>query len=246
VRVVAQHRHGEEEEVVEVHGAGGAERGVVARVHRRREHRVVVRPVPPHDAAGHLVRRGARGDHPVLPVGDLEEDLLGVVRVFPLGRNHVHLLGDDAPHELHLVAGGVDGEVLGEADALAVLAEEARPQRVEGGEEDALGLAPHHLRHALAHLQRRLVGEGDGQDAARIDPLAEEVRDAEHQRARLPRAGAGQDQERPVHGQGGALLLGVELAEVVRNLLQRGPAGAGNDGASRGQKIPASPGAVKV
>ena len=52
---------------------------------------------------------------------------------------------------------------------------------------------------ALAHLARRLVGEGDGEDLVRAGAAGrEDVGDAGGQDARLAGAGAGEHQHRPV------------------------------------------------
>jgi hypothetical protein len=221
LHVVAEEPDREEQEVVEVRGPGGAQRLLVARVDVGREHRVVVGAVVAHAALGHLQLRRLRVHHAVLPVGDLEEHALHVEGVVAGGGDHVHLLRDDALDQRGLVAGGVDGELLGQADALAVVAQHARPQRVEGGEGDALRLAADDAGDALAHLQRRLVGEGHRQDPARIDaPAADQVRDAEDQRARLAGARPGQHQHGPLGGEGGLLLLRVQLAEILRKVLR--------------------------
>ena len=65
---------------------------------------------------------------------------------------------------------------------------------------------------ALAHLARRLVGEGDRQDAPGIGAGGHQPRDAVGDDARLARAGARDDQQRPARVQDRLALRGVELA----------------------------------
>ena len=71
--------------------------------------------------------------------------------------------------------------------------------------------------HALAHLARRLIGEGDGEDFIGAG-LAEreDVADAGRQGPRLAGAGAGEHQHRPVERFDGGALLGIERVEIAR------------------------------
>ena len=67
---------------------------------------------------------------------------------------------------------------------------------------------------AVAQLARRLVGEGDGHDAAgRHALLADQVGDAVGDDARLAAAGPGEDQQRPFGVDDGVVLGGVEAFE---------------------------------
>ena len=70
---------------------------------------------------------------------------------------------------------------------------------------------------ALAHLARRLVGEGDGEDflAARAAD-GEDMGDAGGQHPGLADAGAGEHQHRPVERLDGAPLLGIERPGSAR------------------------------
>jgi hypothetical protein len=56
-----------------------------------------------------------------------------------------------------------DGEVRGQPDLLRMPAQHARRKRMEGAQPQALGRLAQDGGDALAHLPRRLVGEGDGQ-----------------------------------------------------------------------------------
>ena len=62
----------------------------------------------------------------------------------------------------------------------------------------SLARLPTRSMHPAAHLGRRLVGEGDGQDRARVHPaLADQIADPPGQHPGLARTGAGHHQHRP-------------------------------------------------
>ena len=99
---------------------------------------------------------------------------------------------------------------------LDLAAQDAHAGRVEGRHPRQLASLAEQALDALAHLARRLVGEGDGEDAPRRDAaLADQVRDAMRQRARLARAGAGEDQQRAVAVQDRLLLHRIERREEI-------------------------------
>jgi len=69
---------------------------------------------------------------------------------------------------------------------------------------------PRQQLDAVAHLLRRLVGEGDREDLVRLRAARQhQVRDPVGEHARLARPRAGQDQERTV-----AVLDGLPLGRV--------------------------------
>ena len=71
---------------------------------------------------------------------------------------------------------------------------------------------------ALPHLLGRLVGEGDRDHLAGVRvAVADEVRDAVGDDARLAGPGAGEDQQRAVHLEHGLALFGVQLVEEVHH-----------------------------
>jgi hypothetical protein len=77
-------------------------------------------------------------------------------------------------------------------------------------------VAAHQLFHAFGHLCGSLVGEGDRQNGVRRGAqVVDQVGDAVGDDARLPRAGAGQDQHRPFHGLDRFSLLGIQLGEKI-------------------------------
>ena len=75
-----------------------------------------------------------------------------------------------------LVAAVVDGEFFRVAERACVPAQDAHAERVEGGNLGRLRAAswrlPSSVERALVHFARRLVGEGDGQDAVGRDAVA--------------------------------------------------------------------------
>ena len=90
-------------------------------------------------------------------------------------------------------------------------AQHAGAQRVEGAEPQPLGGAAEHGGDALAHLAGGLVGEGDGQHLAGKGAAGQQdMGEAGGQHAGLAGAGAGQHQQRAVHGLDGFALLGVQ------------------------------------
>ncbi len=75
-------------------------------------------------------------------------------------------LGQALPDESHRVGLVVDREAARVAELVGVGAQDPRARRVEGHHPHRAGLRPHQLPHALAHLGRGLVGEGDREDLA--------------------------------------------------------------------------------
>ena len=65
----------------------------------------------------------------------------------------------------------------------------------------------------LLHLARRLVRERHSQDRLRRRSLADQKGDAVREDARLPRPGAGQDEQGPIAVRYGGALLGIEGVE---------------------------------
>ncbi len=156
-----------------------------------------------------------RIDHVVLGPADLREHR---------ARRQCLVVERHAPHRLlHdglLIAFVVDGEAAGEplvADAqrLDVAAQHAHAEGVKGGKQRlGQGGAGEQLIDALAHFGRGLVGKGDREDGVRRDTFRfNEIRNAVGDDAGLPRAGAGQDQDRTVRGLHGGALLRVHLFE---------------------------------
>src|SRR5262249_16002742 len=109
-------------------------------------------------------------------------------------------------------------EVVLQADQLGVAAQDLDPDRVERAEpRHALDDLPDHLADAVLHLARGLVGEGNGENLARIRaPEIEDMRDARGDHTRLAGSRAGKHQHGTVERLHRLSLLGVELSEVSR------------------------------
>ena len=132
--------------------------------------------------------------------GDLAGRVAGLVEL--------HLL-EQALDQALLVLGIKDLEVLRQAGVLPVGAQKAMGQAMEGAHPHAAQGLLEDLFDAAAHLPRRLVGEGDGQQGPGDGPFhLDEPGDAMHQDPGLAAAGPGQYQAVAATG-GHGLALGV-------------------------------------
>jgi len=126
-------------------------------------------------------------------------------------------LPERLPDRPQLVVLVVDQEAGVDPGRRRLPAEEADAEAVEGGHPAPQGTSLEQGLRALAHLLRRLVGEGDGEDPlGGHAPLQHEVGDAMGDDAGLAAARPGQDQHRPLHRQHGLALGGVERVEDRR------------------------------
>ena len=152
------------EQVVEVHGPGRQQAGLVT----------------DEDLADPLLVR-AHGVLHVLPGG--APLVLGRRdrRVHGSGRKPLDVKPLVAHHiagEAHRVALIVDAEAGRKAEAIAVAPQDPDTRRMEGRHPHAVGHRTDQFGHPLLHLAGRLVGEGDGQDGERRHaPFADEVGD---------------------------------------------------------------------
>ena len=174
---------GAHEEVVEVHRVG-------------LEHPLLVERVNLGDdfledaSLGLGVGRGV--DELVLGAGDLRADRARRVAL----RIDVQLVhaAFQHPQRVGLV---VDREAARVAEPLGVCAQHPRAGRVEGGHPHRAGRAPDQPLDPLAHLGRRLVGEGDGEDLPRPRGAGrQQVGDPVGQHPGLARPRAGDHQQR--------------------------------------------------
>ena len=164
------------------------------------------------DAREHRARRiGAFGQPLVLDRALDQSDLIAVVE------DHEAGLG---PGALGVAAQEAEAEAMEGADEAVAARRAARGAVVQGALSGVRTLRGARLREqridAVAHLGRRLVGEGDGDDPRRIDTaLGDQPADAVGDDARLARARAGEHELRPVAvGDGGDLLRVEGLREV--------------------------------
>ena len=128
-----------------------------------------------------------------------------------------------------------DGEGTGQADRLAVDAEGAVPDAVEGSAPEPVRLHAGEIANPVEHFLRRLVGEGEQEDFTRTHPLGEKPGHPVGQGAGLAGAGPGQNQKRPGLGGDGGELFVVELGPEVdrwhrlgRSLIFKGELHAGS------------------
>jgi len=135
---------------------------------------------------------------------------------------------DDAGH----VVGVEDAELGLQAEHGAVFAHHAHAQGVEGADQHVLGRAADQVLRALAHFRGRLVREGDGGDAARLQAGLDQPADLHRDHARLARAGAGQHEAGPLR-----VVDGLELGEVeTGGHAASGAEKRGREGAGRGAR----------
>ena len=149
-------------------------------------------------------------EHAVLCVGDRRLDgLRREFLVIELQRLR-HALDDR--HAIILV---VDGKLALVAQLLDVPSQDARAAGVEGGHPGVLaGFAAEGV-HALHHLPRRLVGEGDGQNLPRGHAAVDQMGDAAGEHAGLAAARARQNKQRPLRLFDGGALLGIQFVQII-------------------------------
>ncbi len=125
---------------------------------------------------------------------------------------------DQLLQQPQLVVRVEDGEIGVQPDQLGMAAQHLRGDRVEGAEPGhALDRRADDPPDPLAHLARRLVGEGDGEDLGRPGAAGgDEVREPRRQRRRLAGPGAGEHQHRPLGRQHRLALRRVEAGEIGR------------------------------
>ena len=201
VGVVAQKLQRTHQQVVEVHGVGGAQALLELQVH----------------AGGLFLLRaaGARQhllgpDHGVFGRRDLGADHVdGVLLLLDGERLH------DVAHHAARIVVVVDGELPGVAQKVRVLAQHAHAHGMEGAHPHAAGAVGQKGAQALAHLGGGLVGKGDGKDLPGAHAqVCDHVRDAEGEHAGLARTGAGKHQQGALAGKHGLALGRVERIDV--------------------------------
>ncbi len=213
---------GGHDDVVEVERVGLAQAALVERVR--------LGELALHRVRG-LGRVGLLVDQLVLEVGDLGGE--GLRR--ELLRVQVQIAADQA-HQPLGVRRVVDREAGGEAEPLALPAQDPHAGAVEGRDPHRPGPRADQLLDALAHLAGRLVGEGDRQDLAGLHLAgAQQVGDPVGQHPGLARTGAGHDEQRGARVQHGLALrvvhphqqLGRVDDRAVRAVAVVGVAGGG-------------------
>ena len=98
-------------------------------------------------------------------------------------------------------------ELFRETEALGLAPQVPEGEGVKGVDRQSLRtVQTQQADDAVLHLDRRLPGEGHGQDPARIDALPNQMHKAHGQGGRLARAGSGQGQLNGCVGGGGGAL----------------------------------------
>src|SRR5215213_7103061 len=166
---------------------------------------------------------------PVLPAVDMGGELACRPTLLVDALSFDHLL-----HQAKLIVGAEDGEVGTQTDQLRMAAQDLGADGVEGAEPlHSLGHGTDHGSDALAHLPRRLVGEGHGEDLGRVGIASgDQVRDPGGEHAGLAGAGARQYENRALGGLDSSTLLRVQAIQIGR-LRRNRCTGAGAQGAGR-------------
>ena len=210
------------DQVAEVELAFAPQVRLVVAIHRRdlegllgRDHRLIRRRPRPHRRRQFGVRGGV--DRLVLGARDGPQDvaqadrrLVEVAVVIERQGGQVAFQDEEGVDRVD------DRRPRGQPDARTMLAEQLQAIGVERADPDARGLRRCDQRDALAHLLRRLIGEGQGQDRLGRGAAREQVGDARRQSAGLPGPWAGLDQHRATRGMGRLLLARIEGGHLVR------------------------------
>ena len=153
--VPLEQKHGLHDQIVKIHGVGLAQELLVGLVHARD----LLGP----KIAACLHRESVGREELVLGAADGVDHALDGEQLF-VDVTALH----GGKDRLFGIVGIVDGKALAVAHPLAVTAQNAYAERVEGARDDVggrLGTVGEHLLQSLADLACRLVGKGDGKHA---------------------------------------------------------------------------------
>ena len=188
IGVLAENGQHVQQQVAEIAGVERLQPFLVTRIHGST---TAVRAIGIGET---LAARHIGGELPlVLPSVDQAGELLGrPAFVVDAGFGH-HLL-----QQPQLIIGVENGELRVQPHQFGMATQHLGGKRVEGAEpRQAFGHRPQQKFCAVAHLARRLVGEGDGQHLRWPgQAIEQDVRQPGGERLRLAGAGAGQDQHR--------------------------------------------------
>ncbi len=216
-----------QQQVVEVHRVGAAQRAHGLRVHAAD---VLVPRV--ERRSGVLLGR----EHRVLGAGDLVPQAAYRVEL----RRQAEILDDPADQRLTVVF-VVDGELAREAEQRRLPPQDTHAHAVERADPQSVRFPAEQRRHPAAHLAGRLVGERDGEDALRADAvIGDEARQSGGEHARLARTSAGEHQHRAVDVRDGCVLRLVERqVHAASRLMPSGRGAAGSRSAPPRSPAPA-------
>ena len=210
-RVSLQQLHRLHQQVVEVEGVLARQRGLILGVDPRRHRRQRV------GAVRVLIVKPLRADERVLRGADevLHRPRIPSFRVDARG-----LLG--LLDLVQALLGVEDGERRCPAHLAGVDAQQAGAERMEGAEPHPPRLLPQVHGNPFPHFARRLVGEGDGEDAVRRHSVfAHQVGDPAGERPGLPGARTREHQKRPLEVEHGGPLLGVQALQMIHRIRPR-------------------------
>jgi len=203
VRMVEEQLDGVHQQIVEVARVAGLQQFVVTDIHAADDLGAVV--------VGRIV---GRADQLVLGAGDVAEHGARIV-AFRIDIQLDQRLLDDG-----LLVAGVEDQVVARAGGeLGLDAQNARADRVERPDRQAVELAgaAQQVHHALFHLAGGLVGEGHRHDVPRADVhVLDQVGDTVGQHAGLAAARPGQDKHRAFARRHCGLLLLVQPFQNFR------------------------------
>ena len=149
---------------------------------------------------------GAGGHQTVFGIGYARSQEVGLVFLVRKVQ-----LADDGLQQVLAVRRFVDGERIGETDAVGVLAQDTRKNRMEGSHADiAAAVVGDHLRDAFAHLLGGLVGKGEREDVEGSHALLDHIGDARGQHPRFARTRTRDNERRGVVIHHGGALSGVQ------------------------------------
>ena len=197
--VLPQQEHGLHQQVAEVHGVGGQQQVLIARVDALHDHMLIGRrdvdlwrdelALGVGDLAHYVARRAPAGLHPQLAQ---------------------HML-----HDLELII-RIEDQIVGSPGMMLGLdAQQARADAVKGAHRGAPQPSAQQRLGAAAHLGGRAVGEGYGHDRARIHILlAHQPRQALREHPRLAAARPGVDDDGAGAGGHCRALLFVQMVQL--------------------------------
>ena len=174
------------QQVIEVHR--------VRRLQRRPQCGVDLRSHLGHPVESRFIRQCRRGRHPIFCRRDDGLDQTGRKEL-----RGMTTLVQQALHQVELVVLVVDGELASEAQRLGLATKQTGAERMEGADPEPRRVLTEQSSYPLFHLPRRLVGEGDGENAGRRNAdLLDESGDPHGEHPGLTRPGARDDQQRSV------------------------------------------------
>jgi hypothetical protein len=121
----------------------------------------------------------------------------------------------DGIEQIFLVLAVHDGESARVTECAAMPSQHAVADGMKSPAPESAGIDREQVGHAIEHLARGFIREGEKKDVARVDAVLEQVSDAISEGARFARASPGDDEQRSRRRGHGSVLLLVQLARVI-------------------------------